>query len=180
VVNKAVNSASAYNAYVRSTYPTVNLNAETQGLGGVVSLEDTSVTWGKGIAGQGKPFEQFVQNNLPSGSIDLNSIKNNFSTFDHMTPDGTAISTKTMDTIGSSTYRNPDAIMNTLNGYVDQMANFTGDGKGTIQITSNMISSKQMQLGIPYDTTADQMAAIARSIQYASEKGIQIVVTKIH
>lgn len=36
-----------------------------------------------------------------------------------------------------------------------------------------------MQLAIPASTSVAQMAAIARSIDYASSKGIQIVVTKV-
>ncbi|MEY4077281.1 MAG: hypothetical protein RIQ69_1651 [Pseudomonadota bacterium] len=36
-----------------------------------------------------------------------------------------------------------------------------------------------MQLGIPSSANADQMAAIAQSLQYAQSKGISIVVTKV-
>lgn len=40
-----------------------------------------------------------------------------------------------------------------LNGYVDDMANFVGDGKrGVFSLKNSDISSKQMQLGIPYNT----------------------------
>ncbi|NQE51872.1 hypothetical protein [Herbaspirillum rubrisubalbicans] len=41
------------------------------------------------------------------------------------------------------------------------------------------ILSKQMQLAIPASTNTEQLAAIAKSIQYAQSKQIQIVVTKI-
>ncbi|USS52371.1 hemagglutinin repeat-containing protein [Ralstonia solanacearum] len=76
------------------------LKAEGKGLGGVVSLAETGMEFGAGIIKQGKPFEAFVQSKLPAGTLDLNTIKSNFSTFDHLAPDGTAISTKTMDTLG--------------------------------------------------------------------------------
>ena len=135
--------------------------------------------FGKGIVNQGKPFEAWVQSQLPDGTLDLNSVKINFSTFDHFTPDGTAISTKTMDTVGSSTYQNPAAITRTLNGYVDDMVSFQGDGKGAMQLNPSMITGKSMQLGIPYDTSAEQMTAIAKSIQYAKSQCVNIIVTKI-
>ena len=41
----------------------------------------------------------------------------------HLLPDGTAISSKTMDTVGSKTYQNPSKITYTLNKYVDDMVN---------------------------------------------------------
>lgn len=156
------------------------LKAEGKGLGGIARLEEIGMQFGKGIAEQGKPFEAFVQSKLPAGTIDLNSIKSNFSTFDHLTPDGVAVSTKTMDTVGSTTYQKPANITRTINGYVDDMVAFEKDGKPELFRLNNAdISTKQMQLGIPYNTTAEQMAAIAQSIQYAASQGVQIVVTKI-
>ncbi|WP_430543435.1 hypothetical protein [Xanthomonas sacchari] len=41
------------------------------------------------------------------------------------------------------------------------------------------ISSKQMQLGIPYNTPPEQMAAIERSIDYAKTKGIEVKLIKV-
>jgi filamentous hemagglutinin len=157
----------------------VPLATANKGLGGVVPIEDTGMQFGKGIVNQGKPFEAYVQSQLPDGTLDLNSVKSNFSTFDHLTPDGTAISTKTMDTVGSVTYQNPSAITRTLNGYVDDMVGFEGDGKGLFRLAPNMITGKEMQLGIPYNTSAEQMAAISQSVQYAANQGVKIVVTKV-
>jgi len=154
------------------------LKAEGKGLGGVVSLAETGMEFGSGIAKQGKPFESFVQSKLPAGTLDLNTIKSNFSTFDHLTPDGLAVSTKTLDT-SATTYQTPTKITGKINQYIDDVAAFERDGKGTMQITSDMISGRQIQLGIPYSTTADQMAAIAQSIQYAQNKGIQIIVSRV-
>ena len=71
------------------------------------------------------------------------------------------------------------SITTTLNGYVDDMVGFTGDGKGTRIVTSEMIKGKEMQLGIPFNTSADQMAAIAQSVLYAQTQGIKIIVTKV-
>ncbi|CAH0446416.1 Deoxyribonuclease CdiA [Ralstonia pseudosolanacearum] len=137
--------------------------------------------FGAGIIKQGKPFEAFVQSKLPAGTLDLNTIKSNFSTFDHLAPDGTAVSTKTMDTLGSVSYQKPANITRTLNKYVDDMVNFSSDGskQSDFILRNTDISAKQMQLGVPYGTTSEQMAAIAQSIQYAESKGIKIIVTKV-
>ncbi|MGA4104252.1 hypothetical protein ACI2S5_25330 [Ralstonia nicotianae] len=129
---------------------------------------------------QGKPFEAFVQSKLPAGTLDLNTIKSNFSTFDHLAPDGTAISTKTMDTLGSVSYQKPANITRTLNKYVDDIVGFTEDGRpGGVMLYNSEITAKQMQLAIPYGTTSEQMTAIALSIQYAESQGVKIIVKKV-
>ncbi|MGA4213175.1 hemagglutinin repeat-containing protein [Ralstonia nicotianae] len=156
------------------------LKAEGKGLGGVVSLAETGMEFGAGIIKQGKPFEAFVQSKLPAGTLDLNTIKSNFSTFDHLAPDGTAISTKTMDTLGSVSYQKPANITRTLNKYVDDIVGFTEDGRpGGVMLYNSEITAKQMQLAIPYGTTSEQMTAIAQSIQYAESQGVKIIVTKV-
>ncbi|MFC1064290.1 hypothetical protein ACFGWT_02770, partial [Pasteurella multocida] len=100
-------------------------------------------------------------------------------TFDSLLPDGTAISAKTMDTVGSKTYQNPKRITYQLNKYVDDMMNFTGDGKGTFKLTNAKIKSKEMYLAIPHSTTKSQWEAINKSIDYAKSKGIKIIVKEI-
>ncbi len=157
------------------------LKADSRGLGGVATLAETGMEFGAGIIKQGKPFEAFVQSKLPAGTLDLNTIKSNFSTFDHLTPDGIAVSDKTLDTMAKTYSTRPASITNVLNGYVDDMVKFSSDGskQGDFILRNTDISAKQMQLGIPYGTTSDQMAAIAQSIQYAESKGIKIIVTKV-
>lgn len=87
-----------------------------------------------------------------------------------------------MDTVGSVTYQNPSAITRTLNGYVDDMVGFAGDGKkGGFGLGAENISTKEMQLAIPANTSTEQMAAIAKSIEYAASQrpAIKIIVTKV-
>lgn len=155
------------------------LNSQAKGLGGVVSLGETGMEFGAGIVKQGKPFEAYVQSKLPAGTLDLNTIKSNFSTFDHLTPDGVAISDKTLDTGLSGYTKNPTSITSTLNAYVRDMVNFEKDGNEVFNLTNAEITAKQMQLAIPYNASAEQMAAIARSIEYAKNRGVQIIVTKV-
>ena len=154
--------------------------ADAKGLGGIVDMTEVGMQFGKGIVGQGKPFEAFVQSKLPDGTLDLNSIKSNFSTFDHLTPDGMAVSTKTLDT-SAVTYQNPSRITYQLNKYVDDMVDFTRDGKDSVgfELLNQNISAKQLQLGIPASASTSQLSAIAQSIQYAQSKGIQIIITKV-
>ncbi|MFC0934464.1 hypothetical protein ACFGX8_05050 [Pasteurella multocida] len=146
---------------------------------GVLSNKEVKIVWGKGIEKQGKAWEEYLQKILPKGTIDLNDIKPKFKTFDSLLPDGTAISAKTMDTVGSKTYQNPKRITYQLNKYVDDMMNFTGDGKGTFKLTNAKIKSKEMYLAIPHSTTKSQWEAINKSIDYAKSKGIKIIVKEI-
>jgi len=150
------------------------------GLGGTVAIDDVGMKFGKGIMGQGKPFEAYVQSKLPEGTIDLNTIKSNFSTFDHLTPEGVAVSDKTLDTNASTYTSKPRAITSLLNGYVDKMVDFAGDGKrGMFELKPSDISAKEMQLAIPASASTEQLTAIANSVKYAESKGIKITVTKI-
>ncbi|MFY3964928.1 hemagglutinin repeat-containing protein, partial [Achromobacter ruhlandii] len=139
------------------------LKAEGKGLGGTVSMSEIGMQWGKGIAQQGKPFEAFVQAKLPPGTDDLNMIKSNFLTFDHLTPDGIAISTKTLDTT-AKTYQQPAAVTRTLNKYVDDMVEFTGDGTTEKMIYASSFTGREMYLAVPMSTTAEQFSAIAKTI----------------
>ena len=138
------------------------------------------IQWGKGISNQGKPWEAYVQSKLPDGSINLNDIKPNFKTFDHLLPDGTAISSKTMDTVGSKTYQNPSKITYTLNKYVDDMINFKQDQKGTFVVYAKDIKARELYLAIPAKTSKEQMKAIDKSIEYARSKGTNIIVNKVN
>ena len=138
------------------------------------------IQWGKGISNQGKPWEAYVQSKLPDGSINLNDIKSNFKTFDHLLPDGTAISSKTMDTVGSKTYQNPSKITYTLNKYVDDMINFKQDQKGEFIVYAKNIKARELYLAIPVKTSKEQMKAIDKSIEYARSKGTNIIVNKVN
>ncbi len=137
------------------------------------------IQWGKGINNQGKPWESYLQSYLPVGTIDLNTIKPNFKTFDYLLPDGTAISAKTMDTVGSKTYSKANAITRTLNKYVDQMVKFAKDGKGMNIIKAKDISAREMYLAIPAQTTKKQRQAIQKSIDYAKSRGANIIIKEI-
>ncbi|MEJ1162917.1 hemagglutinin repeat-containing protein [Variovorax sp. CCNWLW186] len=141
---------------------------------------DTGVVFGRGNASQGIPFENYIQGKLPSDAIDLNIFKTNFSTFDHFVPSsGTAVSTKTLDSFGSSYLGSPTQTTKRINEYVDQMANFTRDGVPGFELRSGDINKRVMELGIPSNTSPALLRQIQSSINYASSKGVVILVTLI-
>ncbi|MFU2077871.1 hemagglutinin repeat-containing protein [Avibacterium endocarditidis] len=147
---------------------------------GAIDNSAVGIQWGKGIANQGKPWENYLNDFLPEGTINLNEIKPNFKTFDHLLPDGTAISAKTMDTVGSKTYQNPSRITSQLNKYVDDISEFKGDGrKGGIYIHDTDISNKELYLAIPYKTSKDKIEAINKSSNYAESKGIRLIIKEV-
>ncbi|WP_172435787.1 endonuclease toxin domain-containing protein [Actinobacillus succinogenes] len=144
---------------------------------GVLSNKEVKIEWGP-IQKQGKAWESYLQTILPEGTIDLNSIKPNFKAFDHLLPDGTAVSAKTMDTVGG--YKNPRRITSQLNRYVDDMVKFQQDGKrGGRVISSEQILSKEMYLAIPYGTSKEKIQAINKSVDYAKIQGVKLIVKEI-
>lgn len=143
----------------------------------VISNKKIGIDWNGSIKLRGESWEKYLQSALPKGTIDLNKIKNNFKAFDHLLPDGTAISAKTMDTVGG--YKDPKRITYQLNRYVDQMVQFKGDGKGVKRITNKDISKKEMYLAIPYGTSTEKIQAINKSVDYAKSQGVSIIVREI-
>lgn len=139
------------------------------------------IQWGKGIQNQGKPWESYLSGYLPEGTINLNEIKSNFKAFDHLLPDGTAISAKTMDTVGSKTYQEPSKITYQLNKYVDDMVNFNQDRKKSpfFELKNSDISAKEMYLAIPKGTSQVQHQAIQCSVKYAESQGVKIIVKEV-
>ncbi|MFU2046779.1 hypothetical protein ACLSZ3_08680 [Avibacterium gallinarum] len=146
---------------------------------GAIDNSAVGIQWGKGIANQGKPWENYLNDFLPEGTINLNEIKPNFKTFDHLLPDGTAISAKTMDTVGSKTYQNPSRITSQLNKYIDDMSKFTRDGKENFSLLNKDIKAKEMYLAVPTQTSKAQHQAINSSIKYAESKEIKVIVKEV-
>jgi hypothetical protein len=150
------------------------------GLGGVVPRAVTGVTWGRGIQGQGLPWETYVESQNTSTQIqNLNVIKTNFKTFERFDfVTGEAISDKTLNTSDSS-YQKYGAITSRLNDYVDQIINFKGDGvEGGFRLEPSMIQARTMQLGIPATANTVQWMEINGVISSAQAKGVKVVVTQ--
>lgn len=162
---------------VGATPPTPPLKA---GLGGTVDQAETGVQWGKGIQGQGNPFENWVQAQLKKLFPSVEQTPGNFPTIDHIDRvSKTVWSTKTMDTVGG--YKDPKNIYSTLKGYVDKLAEFPKDGKPVtyagMTVNPSEVATRKLVLGIPAGTSAAQWAELSRAIQYASSQGIELIVT---
>ncbi|KGQ65988.1 hypothetical protein IO47_11055 [Gallibacterium anatis] len=146
-----------------------------------IANKNVGIQWGEGIINQGKPWESYLMSFLPEGTINLNDIKLNFKTFDHLLPDGTAISAKTMDTVGSKTYQNPSRITSQLNKYVDDMVKFDSDGQKNIgfELKNSDIHTKEIYLAIPKGSSKEQIEAINKSIKYAESNGVKIIIKEV-
>ncbi len=81
----------------------------------------------------------------------------------------------THPTLAASYANNPSSITSTLNSYVNKMVNF----KGNRYLSLSQIQSSNLELAIPESTSPTQWAAIQNSINYASNKGINLIVTLV-
>lgn len=90
---------------------------------------------------------------------------------------GVATSAKTLDT-SASTYQSPSAIASKLNGYINDIADYSGTGKN-VAVNPADIQSKSIQLAVPASTTPAQWTAIQQAVQAAAGKGIQMSVTVV-
>jgi RHS repeat-associated protein len=151
-----------------------------QGLGGTTTQQATQVQWGKGIQAQGNPFENWVQSQLPKGTIQTPPA---FPVVDHVDlSTGLITSTKTLDTTTSSILNNPAQIYTRLTGYINKLAGFpptngvTYDG---FSLNASQVKARSLQLGIPSATNAAEWTQINAAIQYAKSLGIELTVTVI-
>ena len=103
--------------------PPAQVPKEIEGLGGIAHNREVQIKWGGGIAGQGKPFELYIEKENPE-IVRLDPPPNSKG-FDHFNPvTREAISTKTMNTLSMSYIRNPQSIFNKLQEYVDKAVNY--------------------------------------------------------
>jgi filamentous hemagglutinin len=143
---------------------------------GETRLLIADLQWGKGIMAQGMPWENYLATQPSLGT----RLPPNFKTFDFFDEiSKTATSAKTLDTASAARVANPESIYYTLKGYVDKMEGFSATRLSGVPLSPDMISSMSMQLAIPATTNAAGMAQITRAIEYASQHGVSIVVTRV-
>ena len=90
-----------------------------------------------------------------------------------------AISVKTMNTTTPAKTLDPKQVFWSLKRNVDDVVRFTEDRQGLGRITSAMIDTRVIELGIPAHTPAPQMEQVVRAIEYAQDKGVTLNVTTI-
>ncbi|PQQ37206.1 hypothetical protein C6H68_14755 [Photorhabdus luminescens] len=127
----------------------------------------TQMAWGEGNYKQGYPFEDFVATQMPKGT----RLPKNFKTFDfYDIGTRTAVSVKTIDTRTPARIKDPKQIYTSMKGNIDSVAGFNKHKKGEFEITSSMISQREVQVAVPKATTVDQWEQINRAIAYGVEK----------
>ncbi|WP_236172085.1 endonuclease toxin domain-containing protein, partial [Pseudomonas qingdaonensis] len=145
--------------------------------GGAVDRATTGIEWGKGIQGQGMPWEDYLGTQLPAGS----RLPPNFKTFDFFDETtGIATSAKTLDTTTAAKLANPSQVYSSLKGNIDAAANFSESGLKGVTVTASQITARELQVAIPEATTSAQWEQINRAIEYGQSKGITVKITKVN
>jgi RHS repeat-associated protein len=142
----------------------------------VVNNADVGITWGRGIQGQGMPWENYLASRLAPDA----RLPAYFKTFDFFDLDtGLATSAKTLDTRTVALLNNPETIYSTLKGYVDDVADFTEYSLSGIEVDASVIRTREIQLAIPAETTPAQWVQINHAIEYAELRNVQLIVTLV-
>jgi hypothetical protein len=156
--------------------PPAQVPKEIEGLGGIAHNREVQIKWGGGIAGQGKPFELYIEKENPE-IVRLDPPPNSKG-FDHFNPvTREAISTKTMNTLSMSYIKNPQSIFNKLQEYVDQAVNY--ERYRVSDLDQAKIESKSIYLAVPEWTSPTQWRYLLRAIIYGKDNGVSIVITRI-
>ncbi|RMU70628.1 Filamentous hemagglutinin, intein-containing [Pseudomonas syringae pv. apii] len=144
--------------------------------GGAIDRATTGIEWGKGIQGQGMPWEDYLGTQLPAGS----RLPPNFKTFDFFDrTTGVATSAKTLDTTTAAKMANPSQVYSSLKGNIDTAAGFTEYGLKDVTVSSSQITSRELQVAVPKATTSAQWDQINRAIEYGQNKGVTVKITKV-
>ncbi|NHB61290.1 hypothetical protein C5472_09150 [Photorhabdus sp. RW14-46] len=113
---------------------------------------------------------------MPKGS----RLPKNFKTFDfYDIGTRTAVSVKTIDTRTPARIKDPKQIYTSMKGNIDSVAGFNKHKKGEFEITSSMISQREVQVAVPKATTVDQWEQINRAIAYGVEKNVNVKIVVV-
>lgn len=136
-------------------------------------VDNPGIVWGGPIREQGDPWEDFLDlaENIGERSPPT------FPVYDFVDRASKhAVSAKTLWTTGPSYTRRPSQIFGRLKAYVDQMERFEGSNPEGFRLFPDEIDSREMLLGVPIETTREQVVQITRAIEYATERGITLTV----
>ena len=142
----------------------------------VLSQSEVGIKWGKGIEGQGMPWEDYVGKGLP---IDAR-LPRNFKVFDYYNATtGTAISAKTLDTQTTARLSKPEQLYSTMKGYIDKTANFERHSLSGMTLRADMIKQLEIHLAIPAQTNKEQRLQLQRVVEYGKNRNITVKITEI-
>jgi filamentous hemagglutinin len=135
------------------------------------------VVWGKGIQGQGMPWEDYLAAQMPSSS----RLPPNFETFDFFNrATGVATSAKTLDTMTAARLTDPTQLYTSLKGNIDVVFQFEKAQLGNTVVDAASISARQLQVAVPAGTTPAQWQQIEKAIQYGKNMGVKVVITAVN
>ncbi|MBS9442974.1 hypothetical protein EAE89_15015 [Photorhabdus heterorhabditis] len=113
---------------------------------------------------------------MPAGS----RLPENFRTFDfYDQKTGIATSVKTLDTRTAARIKDPKQLYSSIKGNIDSVVDFSGYVKKGEEVTSSMISQREIRIAVPKATTVNQWEQINRAIVYGAEKNINVKITVV-
>ena len=87
-------------------------------------------------------------------------------------------SIKSMD-LACKTYQKGSAVLARLSSYIDKVANFQTTQWNNIKVPVNNSTQRILMLAIPTGATPEQMQAIQKAKEYASQKGVELIIRVI-
>jgi len=138
---------------------------------------DTGIGWGRGIQDQGMPWENKLKAQMPEQTQHFPRAK----TWDFADPSTSkVISAKTLDTTTYTYSAYPEKIFTKLKGYIDQAADYQLETtRAGMRVPLDRISSREIQLAIPEETSPAQYERIIRAQRYSESRGVRFAVTRI-
>jgi hypothetical protein len=134
------------------------------------------IQWGGPLRLQGLSWEDMLERRGGLGD----RLPGNFEGVDFFDFEARlATSAKTLDTQGRSYLGRPSSIYNRLRGRINDLRMFSGSSLEGVDVTSEMIERRRLELAIPLSTNADQMFHVQRAIDYARSVSVEVVVTRI-
>jgi len=125
-------------------------------------------TWQKGPTERGKDIDELLGNNVGDNypTIDIYDLET-----------GRATSIKSRDLTASS-YQNGNTLERTIKKDIDKLADFELVDWGGSYLEGRPINQRALQIVVPNVTMTDaQIQAINNAIEYAGDKGVEIIIT---
>ncbi|HEV7651439.1 MAG TPA: hypothetical protein VGP26_25080 [Actinophytocola sp.] len=124
--------------------------------------------WAKNWSTRGLEIEAELGGNLPRSFPTIDKFEN-----------GVATSIKSVD-LAAPTYQNAGALTSKLEGYVDKAAGFNGASWDGTVIRARDVTTRALEVAIqPGVASPTQLAVLDQLRQYASSKGVQLIISEV-
>lgn len=140
--------------------------------GGAADAADTAFqqmgVWAKNWSTRGLEIEAQLGGNLPRSFPTIDKFEN-----------GVATSIKSVD-LAAPTYQDAGALASRLRGYVDKVAGFSGASWDGTVIRARDVTARALQVAIqPGVASPAQLAVLDQLRQYATSKGVQLIISEV-